>query len=83
MSLSGFSYSIIQVTFCPSGSFKFYNLISYLLDPVGTKAPNLPLKDKLILSGSRVEEVLTLICHAQGFPVPSFRYLKMLFVIQN
>lgn len=44
-----------------------------MLDPVGTKAPNLPLEKTKIWSGAKVDQDFNLICHAQGFPVPSFR----------
>nr|XP_024214186.1 Down syndrome cell adhesion molecule-like protein Dscam2 isoform X35 [Halyomorpha halys] len=47
-----------------------------ITDPVGTKAPSIPMKDTLQRLIENSDEDFSLHCEAQGFPVPSFRWYK-------
>lgn len=44
-----------------------------LVEPIGTVAPKVDLKDKVAISLTRIGYELSLICPAQGYPMPAFR----------
>ena len=54
----------------------------YILEPVGSSAPKFPSSTQSSLGTFRVQHqaAISLVCPAQGSPVPAFRYLKQLVV---
>lgn len=48
-------------------------LVSFLSEPVGSSGPKFPTVDKSRGFEAKVNESFTLLCPAQGFPVPAFR----------
>lgn len=49
--------------------------LNVLVEPVGSKGPKFSTDLKLIMFDRFVGQGLGLFCQAQGFPVPSFRYV--------
>jgi len=54
-------------------------LVSFLSEPVGSSGPKFPTMDKSRGFEARVNENFTLLCPAQGFPVPAFRWDSTVF----
>lgn len=56
-------------------TFLFCLLLFFFLEPVGSTKPKFPISD-IVLSSSEQNKELNLLCPAQGFPVPSFRFVN-------
>lgn len=52
----------------------FESLIS-ISEPIGTAKPKFPTKDNVLSMVRILGQALTVLCPAQGSPIPSFRYL--------
>lgn len=63
---------IVYLFFC----FKFYQ---NTLEPVGAKAPSISSDDKSRVITRPSTQNLAILCQLQGFPVPSFRLVRLLF----
>lgn len=47
----------------------------YIIEPVGTRTPTVPVNERIGGSTHAAQNIVALLCPAQGFPVPGFRYL--------
>lgn len=45
----------------------------WTLEPIGAVAPKVDLNDKVKISIAKNQKSVSLICPAQGFPMPAFR----------
>lgn len=45
------------------------------IEPVGSVAPNVNLGDKTMLANVRIGNDLSILCPAQAYPMPAFRYV--------
>lgn len=53
---------------------KFYILFN--IEPVGSVKPNVNIGDKTNIANIRIHHQINLLCPAQAFPVPAYRYAK-------
>lgn len=61
-----------------SGSTKFYNT-HFFLEPEGLRTPRLNSDVKSITLERSAGFALALLCEAQGYPMPLFRYVLYFF----
>jgi len=82
MSSPGISGTILQVILLRhSGSFKLWlswseslwNIMIYVSEPISGAAPRVALIQKTNIEYVRLGEIVSIMCPAQGFPVPAFR----------
>ena len=77
MSCSGLSCPRIQV----KRSFQANRLkrceILYFVEPIGSALPKFASKDKINAFSAGTLSTLSLMCPAQGYPLPAFRFVDI------
>ena len=56
-------------------SHSFNSLARVYLEPIGSSLPKLVGDSKIYLVTKRSSEIVSLVCPAQGMPIPAFRSL--------
>ena len=67
-------------------SINFKIILEFILEPIGSVSPKINIADRLSVTMGRSDENLSLICPAQAYPTPVFRWvssLKVLFRFQS
>jgi len=59
------------------------NCLHFIIEPVGSVRPKIVSADKLNVVESATSENATLLCPAQSYPVPSFRYYFKIFTVSQ
>ncbi len=50
------------------------------IEPVGSVAPKVNVADKVSISSIRQSHVTNILCPAQGYPMPAFRYFNLIIM---
>lgn len=59
-------------------AFFFNTFELHFTEPVGAKAPTTPVDHKFMKIERRINHSLSLLCPAQSFPVPVFRFVNFI-----